>query len=97
MLSEKALADLARQYLLADAVIDRNARTIDRRAGRAAARARTGDHWGRCRSVGCRVGRRAVVEPFYDEKNEEWVLLLKRTHNNNRTSQTVPRPTSRQR
>jgi len=28
------------------------------------------------------------VEPFYDEKNEEWVLLLKRTHNN-RTSQTV--------
>ena len=29
-----------------------------------------------------------AVEPFYDEKAEEWLLLLKRTHNK-RTTQTI--------
>ena len=95
MLSEKALADLARQYLLADAVIDRNARTIDRRALDALL---LGAQVSLTDEVSARAGAEAlaarvddaelVVEPFYDEKNEEWVLLLKRTHNN-RTSQTV--------
>jgi DNA gyrase subunit B len=31
------------------------------------------------------------VTPFYDEKAEEWVMLLKRTHNN-RTTQTILAP-----
>ena len=94
-LSETALADLARQYLVADAVIERNARTIDRRAldalllgakvsltdevsateGAASMQAIITDH-------------ELTVVPFYDEKAEEWILLLKRNHNN-RTTQTV--------
>ncbi len=94
-LSEKALSDLARQYIVADAVIERNSRTIDRRAldslllgatvsleDEASAKA------GAASMQAIITDPELVVEPFYDEKNEEWVLLLKRTHNN-RTTQTL--------
>jgi DNA gyrase subunit B len=94
-LSEKALSDLARQYIVADAVIERNSRTIDRRAldslllgakvslsDEASAKAGTAS------MQAIITDPELVVEPFYDEKNEEWVLLLKRTHNN-RTTQTL--------
>ena len=94
-LSETALADLARQYLVADAVIERNARTIDRRALD-------------CLLLGAKVSLtdevsategaasmqllitdpELTVVPFYDEKAEEWILLLKRNHNR-RTTQTI--------
>jgi DNA gyrase subunit B len=94
-LSEKALSDLARQYIVADAVIERNSRTIDRRAldslllgakvslsDEASAKA------GAASMQAIITDPELVVEPFYDEKSEEWVLLLKRTHNN-RTTQTL--------
>ncbi len=94
-LSEKALADLARQYLLADAVIDRNARTIDRRAldalllGAVVSLADEASAQAGARALADRIEDAELsVEPFYDEKNEEWVLRLLRTHNN-RVSQTV--------
>ncbi|WP_395706299.1 DNA topoisomerase (ATP-hydrolyzing) subunit B [Casimicrobium huifangae] len=94
-LSEKALADLARQYLLADAVIERNSRTIDRRALDALLLGATVSLADEASAVAGAASMQALitdaelkVEPFYDEKAEEWVLLLKRTHNN-RTTQTV--------
>ncbi|MFN3631025.1 MAG: toprim domain-containing protein, partial [Casimicrobiaceae bacterium] len=94
-LTEKGLGDLARQYLLADAVIDRNARTIDRRAlealllGVSISLASAEEAAASARALQARIeDPELIVEPFYDEKNEEHVLLLKRTHNG-RTSQTV--------
>ncbi|MGL4232394.1 MAG: toprim domain-containing protein, partial [Casimicrobium sp.] len=94
-LSEKALSDLARQYLLADAVIDRNARTIDRRAldalllGANVSLNTADEAAASAKSMQALItDPELVIEPFYDEKNEAHVLLLKRTHNN-RTTQTV--------
>ncbi len=94
-LSEKALSDLARQYLLADAVIDRNARTIDRRAldalllGANVSLNTADEAVASAKSMQALItDPELVIEPFYDEKNEAHVLLLKRTHNN-RTTQTV--------
>ena len=82
-LSETALADLARQYIVADAVIERNARTIDRRALDAlllGAKVSLADE---ASSV---VGAASMqsfitdpelnVTPFYDEKAEEWVMQM---------------------
>ncbi|TAG48705.1 MAG: DNA topoisomerase (ATP-hydrolyzing) subunit B [Betaproteobacteria bacterium] len=93
--SEKALDDLARQYLLADAVIERNARTIDRRAldvlllGAKVSLENAEAAAASAQSMQALItDPELVVEPFYDEKNEEYVLLLKRTHNR-RTTQTV--------
>jgi DNA gyrase subunit B len=93
--SEKALDDLARQYLLADAVIERNARTIDRRAldvlllGAKVSLANAEAAAASAKSMQALItDPELVVEPFYDEKNEEHVLLLKRTHNR-RTTQTI--------
>ena len=94
-LSDKALGDLARQCLLAQAVVDRNARTIDRRVLEAllagvqlslasAEEAKSGAD----RLMAQIDDPELSVEAFYDERNEEYVLLLKRTHNG-RTSQTV--------
>jgi DNA gyrase subunit B len=95
VLSEKALSDLARQYLLADAVIDRNARTIDRRAldalllGANVSLNSADEAAASAKSMQALItDPELVIEPFYDEKNEAHVLLLKRTHNN-RTTQTV--------
>ncbi|MEQ1594961.1 MAG: DNA topoisomerase (ATP-hydrolyzing) subunit B [Casimicrobium sp.] len=97
-LSETALADLARQYIVADAVIERNARTIDRRALDAlllGAKVSLADE---ASSVAGAASMQSFitdpelnVTPFYDEKAEEWVMLLKRTHNN-RTTQTILAP-----
>jgi DNA gyrase subunit B len=94
-LSEKALSDLARQYLLADAVIDRNSRTIDRRAldalllGAKVSLENADTAAAGAKSMQSFItDPELVVEPFYNEKDEEYVLLLKRTHNN-RTTQTV--------
>ncbi len=94
-LSETALSDLARQYLVADAVIDRNARTIDRRAldclllGAKVSLADEASATAGAASMQAIITDKELnVVPFYDEKAEEWVLLLKRTHNN-RTTQTV--------
>jgi DNA gyrase subunit B len=93
--SEKALDDLARQYLLADAVIERNARTIDRRAldvlllGAKVSLENAEAAAASAKSMQALItDPELVVEPFYDEKNEEHVLLLKRTHNR-RTTQTI--------
>jgi DNA gyrase subunit B len=95
VLSEKALSDLARQYLLADAVIDRNARTIDRRAldalllGAKVSLETADDAAASAKSMQALITDPELeVVPFYNEKDEEHVLLLKRTHNN-RTTQTV--------
>jgi DNA gyrase subunit B len=94
-LSEKALSDLARQYLLADAVIDRNSRTIDRRALDALLLgAKVSLENADAAAAGAKsmqsfiTDPELIIEPFYNEKEEEYVLLLKRTHNN-RTTQTV--------
>ncbi len=94
-LSEKALSDLARQYLLADAVIDRNSRTIDRRAldalllGAKVSLNNADEAAAGAKSMQSFItDPELVIEPFYNEKDEEYVLLLKRTHNN-RTTQTV--------
>ena len=94
-LSEKALSDLARQYIVADAVIERNSRTIDRRAldalllGASVSLADEASSKAGAASMQALItDPELVVEPFYDEKNEEWVLLLKRTHNK-RTTQTL--------
>ncbi len=94
-LSEKALSDLARQYLLADAVIDRNARTIDRRALDALLLgAKVSLENADTAAAGAKSMQALITDPelevvpFYNEKDEEYVLLLKRTHNN-RTTQTV--------
>jgi DNA gyrase subunit B len=95
VLSEKALSDLARQYLLADAVIDRNARTIDRRAldalllGAKVSLETADEAAASAKSMQALITDPELeVVPFYNEKDEEHVLLLKRTHNN-RTTQTV--------
>ncbi len=94
-LTEKGLGELARQYLLADAVIDRNARTLDRRAleallsGVRISLASAEEASESARALQARIDdAELVVEPFFDEKNEEHVLLLKRSHNG-RVSQTV--------
>ena len=95
LLSETALADLARQYLVADAVIERNARTIDRRALDAlllGAKVSLTDEVsateGAVSMQSLITDPELTVVPFYDEKAEEWILLLKRNHNK-RTTQTV--------
>ncbi len=95
VLSETALADLARQYLVADAVIERNSRTIDRRALDALLLGATVSLTDEASAIAGAASMQAIitdpelaVEPFYDEKAEEWLLLLKRTHNK-RTTQTV--------
>ena len=95
LLSETALADLARQYLVADAVIERNARTIDRRALDAlllGAKVSLTDEVsateGAVSMQSLITDAELTVVPFYDEKAEEWILLLKRNHNK-RTTQTV--------
>jgi DNA gyrase subunit B len=94
-LSEKALSDLARQYLLADAVIDRNSRTIDRRAldalllGAKVSLENADTAAASAKSMQALITDPELeIVPFYNEKDEEHVLLLKRTHNN-RTTQTV--------
>jgi len=95
VLSETALADLARQYLVADAVIERNSRTIDRRALDALLLGATVSLTDEASAIAGAASMQAIitdpelaVEPFYDEKAEEWLLLLKRTHNK-RTTQTI--------
>ena len=94
-LSEVALADLARQYLVADAVIERNARTIDRRAldclllgAKVSLTDEVAATEGAASMQRLITDPELTVVPFYDEKAEEWILLLKRTHNK-RTTQTI--------
>ncbi len=95
MLSEVALADLARQYLVADAVIERNARTIDRRAldslllgAKVSLTDEVAANEGAASMQSLITDPELTVVPFYDEKAEEWILLLKRNHNK-RTTQTI--------
>ena len=94
-LSEVALADLARQYLVADAVIERNARTIDRRAldclllgAKVSLTDEVSATEGAASMQRLITDPELTVVPFYDEKAEEWILLLKREHNR-RTTQTI--------
>ena len=94
-LSEVALADLARQYLVADAVIERNARTIDRRAldclllgAKVSLTDEVSANAGAASMQSLITDPELTVVPFYDEKAEEWILLLKRNHNK-RTTQTI--------
>ncbi len=94
-LSETALADLARQYLVADAVIERNARTIDRRAldclllgAKVSLTDEVSATEGAASMQSLITDPELTVVPFYDEKAEEWILLLKRDHNR-RTTQTI--------
>jgi len=94
-LSETALADLARQYLVADAVIERNARTIDRRAldclllgAKVSLTDEVSANAGAASMQSLITDPELTVVPFYDEKAEEWILLLKRDHNR-RTTQTI--------
>ncbi len=94
-LSETALADLARQYLVADAVIERNARTIDRRAldclllgAKVSLTDEVSATEGAASMQRLITDPELTVVPFYDEKAEEWILLLKRNHNR-RTTQTI--------
>ena len=94
-LSEVALADLARQYLVADAVIERNARTIDRRAldclllgANVSLTNEVSATESAASMQGLITDPELTVVPFYDEKAEEWILLLKRNHNR-RTTQTI--------
>jgi DNA gyrase subunit B len=94
-LSETALADLARQYLVADAVIERNARTIDRRAldclllgAKVSLVDEVSATEGAASMQALIVDPELTIVPFFDEKAEEWILLLKRDHNR-RTTQTI--------
>jgi DNA gyrase subunit B len=94
-LSETALADLARQYLVADAVIERNARTIDRRAldclllgAKVSLTDEVSATEGAASMQALITDPELTIVPFFDDKAEEWILLLKRDHNK-RTTQTI--------
>ncbi|MCS6996840.1 MAG: DNA topoisomerase (ATP-hydrolyzing) subunit B [Casimicrobiaceae bacterium] len=94
-LTEKGLAEVARQYLLAEAVIERNARSIDRRAleallaGARVSLASGAEAQASAQSLAAKIDDPELeVEAVYDEKNEEHVLVLKRRHAQH-TTQTV--------
>ncbi len=94
-LTEKGLGDLARQYLLADAVLERNARTIDRRVLEAmlmGVRVSLADEQAARTSAQNLMAfiqdPELTIEAFFDEKHEEHMLIMKRTHNKH-VAQTV--------